>query len=193
MMPSVNPKPPFTNCSLASGDTSASSAGSSLTMVGLSPCACALAAQTPRVTVNRTAAEIEYFFIKHPSNPTCGKAGEIRKSNLLARRTISKHRDQQGGRLGINCEIFSRTGNKPAAPSVMHVVTGLRADRLSHLIGGECHAGQDRPPGFPEARWYGRRRVRLRARGLRHNRRRGAGRLLLRSALGHALGFPGTG
>src|SRR6266446_3719910 len=91
MMPSVNPKPLFTSCNLASGDTSASSAGSSLTMVGLSPCACALAAQTPRVAVNRIAAEIEKFFIRRPSNPTMPESRRDLGINLLARWTISKH------------------------------------------------------------------------------------------------------
>src|SRR3954466_8596680 len=44
-MPSVKPKPPFTRSSFASGDTSASSAGSSRRTVGFSPCASAPAAQ----------------------------------------------------------------------------------------------------------------------------------------------------
>src|SRR6266571_1322336 len=63
MSPSVNPKPPFTSWSLASGDTSASSAGSSLTTAGLSACDCASTAQTPRVA-NRTAVEIDKFFMR---------------------------------------------------------------------------------------------------------------------------------
>src|SRR6266702_99037 len=61
-----NPKPPFTSCSLASGDTSASSAGSNLTTAGLSACDCALAPQAPRVATNRNAAEIEEFFMRPP-------------------------------------------------------------------------------------------------------------------------------
>src|SRR5436309_3317085 len=72
MRPSVNPKPPFTSCSLASGDTSASSAGASLTTAGLSPCACALAPQAPRVAAKRTAAEIEDFFFMTPPIATLG-------------------------------------------------------------------------------------------------------------------------
>src|SRR6266704_40288 len=68
MMPSVNPNPPFTSCSLASGDTSASSAGSSLATAGLSPCACTSTPQTPRVA-NRTAVEIDKFFMRPRSHP----------------------------------------------------------------------------------------------------------------------------
>src|SRR5712691_5724157 len=185
MMPSVNPNPPFTRCSLASGDTSASSAGSSLTTAGLSPCACATAAQAPMITVNRVAAETEIFFIKRPSNPILRKAGGIHEAIYSpAGQFPSTTEDLRN---------FSRTGNKPAAPPVMHVVTGPRADRLSHLIGGECHARQGRSQGFLEARRSGRRGVRLRARGRRRNRRPGEGRLLLRPALGYALGVPGTG
>src|SRR5882672_6205680 len=61
MMPSVNPKPPFTSSNLASGDTSASSAGSSLTTADLSACDCASTPQAPRVA-NRIAEEIDKFF-----------------------------------------------------------------------------------------------------------------------------------
>src|SRR6267378_155801 len=69
-MPSVNPKPPFTSSSLASEDTSASSAGSSLTTAGFSACDCASTPQTPRVA-NRIATEIDKFFMgprSHPQN-----------------------------------------------------------------------------------------------------------------------------
>src|SRR5438128_2099591 len=91
MMPSVNPKPPFTSCNFASGDTSASSAGSSLATAGLSSCARALAGQAPRVTANRIAAETENFSIKRPSNPTVLESRRDPRINLLARRAISKH------------------------------------------------------------------------------------------------------
>src|ERR1044072_6299922 len=66
MMPSVNPKPPFTSSSFASAETNASSAGSSLTTAGLSPCACALAPQAARVATKKIAAKIEEFFMTPP-------------------------------------------------------------------------------------------------------------------------------
>src|SRR5438445_6424228 len=81
MSPSVNPKPPFTSCSLASRDTRASSAGSNLTTAGLSAWDCALAPQAPRVATDRITAEIDEFFMTPRSHPQ--NSSDLR--NVLAR------------------------------------------------------------------------------------------------------------
>src|SRR6266571_2808540 len=81
MSPSVNPKPPFTSCSLASRDTRASSAGSNLTTASLSAWDCALAPQAPRVATNRITAEIDEFFMTPRSHPQ--NSSDLR--NVLAR------------------------------------------------------------------------------------------------------------
>src|SRR5882672_2187182 len=95
MSPSVNPKPPFTSCSLASGDTSASSAGSSLTTAGLSPCACAPTAQTPRVVANRIAEEIDDFFKRVPIQPQPDPAFPFR----------GRHRNLRSGYSDLLCTL----------------------------------------------------------------------------------------
>src|ERR1700732_5336143 len=85
-MPSVNPKSFFTSSSLASGEMSASSEGSSLT-TGLSAGVCAR--KQPSAKHPRNKKRSGNFFI-FPSPPAALRHGSVRGADSLARMTGSQ-------------------------------------------------------------------------------------------------------